>query len=127
MANEVTLLDFWASPFGMRVRIALEEKGIKYQYKEENLPEKSPLLLQSNPVYKKIPVLIHINKPICESLIILNYMDAVWNDKFPLLPSDPYQQAQARFWADFIERKVFPFLPFRFYFMMFVLRVLYSL
>ncbi|GKV36941.1 hypothetical protein SLEP1_g45024 [Rubroshorea leprosula] len=103
MGEEVVLLDFWASPFGMRVRIALEGKGVKYEYKEEQLAlmQKSPLLLQSNPVYKKIPVLIHNNKPICESLIILEYIDSVWNDKFPLLPSDPYQQAQARFWAGF--------------------------
>ncbi|XP_061371483.1 probable glutathione S-transferase isoform X2 [Gastrolobium bilobum] len=80
MADEVVLLDFWASPFGMRVRIALAEKGIKYDYKEEDLRNKSPLLLQMNPVHKKIPVLIH---------------------------SDPYQRAHARFWADFVDKKIY--------------------
>nr|POE52502.1 putative glutathione s-transferase parc [Quercus suber]POF27541.1 putative glutathione s-transferase parc [Quercus suber] len=30
MADEVVLLDFWLSMFGMRVRIALAEKGIKF-------------------------------------------------------------------------------------------------
>ncbi|KAA8519471.1 hypothetical protein F0562_013727 [Nyssa sinensis] len=108
MEDKVVLLDFWASPFGMRVKIALEEKGIKYECKEENLPEeKSSLLLQFNPVHKLIPVLIHNDKPICESLIILEYIDTVWKDKFPLLPSDPYQQSQARFWADFVEKKLY--------------------
>ena len=43
MAKEVVLLDFWPSMFGMRVRIALAEKGIKYEYKEEDLKNKSPL------------------------------------------------------------------------------------
>ncbi|XP_027344288.1 probable glutathione S-transferase isoform X2 [Abrus precatorius] len=80
MADEVVLLDFWPSPFGMRVRIALAEKGVKYEYKEEDLKNKSPLLLQMNPVHKKIPVLIH---------------------------SDPYQRAQARFWADYVDKKVY--------------------
>ncbi|XP_062091544.1 probable glutathione S-transferase [Humulus lupulus] len=105
--QEVVLLDFWVSMFGMRVRIALDEKGIKYEYKEQDLFDKGPLLLQMNPIHKKIPVLIHNGKPICESLIILQYIDEVWPDKAPLLPSDPYQRAQARFWADFIDKKVY--------------------
>ncbi|XP_042501240.1 probable glutathione S-transferase parC [Macadamia integrifolia] len=107
MADEVVLLGFWLSPFGMRVRIALDEKGIKYEHKEENLQYKSPLLLKMNPVHKKIPVLIHNGKPICESLVIIQYIDEVWKDTCSLLPSDPYLRAQARFWADFIDKKIF--------------------
>ncbi|XP_062161540.1 probable glutathione S-transferase parC [Alnus glutinosa] len=106
MADEVVLLDYWASVFGMRVRIALAEKGIKYEYKEQGLRYKSDLLLKMNPVHKKVPVLIHNGKPVCESLIIVQYIDEVWNDKSPLLPSDPYQRAHARFWADFIDQKI---------------------
>ncbi|KAI3943776.1 hypothetical protein MKW98_004281 [Papaver atlanticum] len=56
MAVEVALLDFWPSMFGMRAKVALALKGIKYEYKEENLREKSPLLLKMNPIHKKIPV-----------------------------------------------------------------------
>ncbi|XP_077242227.1 putative glutathione S-transferase [Tasmannia lanceolata] len=106
MGNEVILLDAWASSFGMRVRIALAEKGVEYEYKEENLQDKSLLLLKSNPIHKKIPVLIHNGKPICESLIIVQYIDEVWNEKSPLLPKDPYQRANARFWADFVDKKI---------------------
>ncbi|KAF8391055.1 hypothetical protein HHK36_023355 [Tetracentron sinense] len=106
MAEALVLLDFSLSPFGVRVRIALAEKGIKYEYKEEDLKDKSSLLLQMNPVHKQIPVLIHNGKPICESFIIVQYIDEVWKDKSPLLPSDPYRQAQARFWADFVDKKV---------------------
>ncbi|XP_074310155.1 putative glutathione S-transferase [Silene latifolia] len=107
MANEVILLDFWPSPFGMRVRIALAEKEVKYEYKEEDLSNKSELLLKMNPVQKKIPVLIHNDNPVCESLNIVQYIDEVWSTLNPLLPSDPYQRAQARFWADFIDKKTF--------------------
>ncbi|CAK7324744.1 unnamed protein product [Dovyalis caffra] len=105
--DQVTLLDFWASPFGMRVRIALAEKGVKYEYSEQDLRNKSALLLQMNPVHKKIPVLVHNGKPVCESLIIVQYIDEVWKDKAPLLPSDPYQRAQSRFWADFVDKKIY--------------------
>ncbi|KAM7490677.1 hypothetical protein LguiA_033598 [Lonicera macranthoides] len=106
--SEVILLDCWASIFGMRVRIALAEKGIEYEFKQEDLVNtKSPFLSKMNPVHKKIPVLIHNGKPVCESLIAVQYIDEVWKDKAPLLPSDPYQRAQARFWADFIDKKVY--------------------
>ena len=107
MAEEIILLGVWSSMFGMRVRIALAEKGLKYEYREEDLSNKSPLLLEMNPVHKKIPVLIHNCKPICESLITVEYIDEVWKDRSPLLPSDPYQRAQARFWADFVNKKSF--------------------
>ncbi|KAK9674271.1 hypothetical protein RND81_12G222400 [Saponaria officinalis] len=107
MGSEVILLDFWVSPFGMRVRIALGEKGVKYEYREQDLRNKSELLLKMNPVHKKIPVLVHNNKPVCESLIIVEYIDEVWNETNPLLPSDPYSRAQARFWADFVEKKMY--------------------
>ncbi|KAK4727923.1 hypothetical protein R3W88_032840 [Solanum pinnatisectum] len=107
MSNEVVLLSAYVSMFGMRARIALDEKGIQYEYKEEDLSKKSSLLLQMNPIHKKIPVLIHNGKPICESLIIVEYIDEVWKGKSPLMPSDPYKRAQARFWADFIDKKVY--------------------
>ncbi|KAF8391053.1 hypothetical protein HHK36_023353 [Tetracentron sinense] len=107
MAESIVLLGWWSSPFATRVRIALAEKGIKYECEEEDLKNKSSLLLKMNPVHKKIPVLIHNGKPICESLIIVQYIDEVWKDKSPLLPSDPYQRAQARFWADFVDKKIF--------------------
>ncbi|KAI7741425.1 hypothetical protein M8C21_031153 [Ambrosia artemisiifolia] len=106
--QQLVLLDFWASMFCMRVRIALAEKGIPYEFTEEDfLNNKSQLLLDMNPVHKKIPVLIHNGKPICESSIIVQYIDEVWNHKAPLLPSDPYAKAHARFWADFIDKKLY--------------------
>nr|GLL47212.1 probable glutathione S-transferase parA [Ipomoea trifida] len=105
--DKVVLLNTYVSMFAMRPKMALALKGIPYESKVEDLGNKSSLLLEMNPVHKKIPVLIHNGKPVCESLIILEYIDEVWNDKFPLLPSDPYKRSQARFWADFIDKKIF--------------------
>ncbi|XP_027064697.1 probable glutathione S-transferase parC [Coffea arabica] len=105
--DKVVVFGTYVSMFSMRVQVALGEKGIEYEYKEEDLGNKSPLLLQMNPVHKKIPVMIHNGKPLCESLIIVQYIDEVWHDKNPLLPSDPYQRAQARFWADLVDKKLY--------------------
>ncbi|KAL8161376.1 hypothetical protein V2J09_012865 [Rumex salicifolius] len=106
MGKEVVLMDYWPSMFGMRARIALAEKGVDYDYQEQNPHQKTDVLLKMNPVHKKIPVLVHNGKPVCESLIIVEYIDEVWADRAPLLPSDPYRRAQARFWADYIDKKM---------------------
>ncbi|KAJ4811371.1 Glutathione S-transferase [Rhynchospora pubera] len=100
-SNRPVLLSLWVSPISQRVRITLAEKAVEYEYKEEDVFNKSELLLKSNPVHKKVPVLIHNSRTICESLVIMEYIDEVWPDKVKILPSDPYQRAQARFWADF--------------------------
>ena len=99
---EVRLLGSWASPFVLRVMVALRLKGVEYEMQQETLVNKSELLLRSNPVHKKIPVLLHNGKPISESLIIVQYIDEVWASAPAILPSDPYRRAVERFWGEYI-------------------------
>ncbi|GMP94182.1 hypothetical protein CsSME_00043725 [Camellia sinensis var. sinensis] len=95
--NEVKLLGSSASPYVNRVQIALNLKSINYEFQQENLASKSDLLLKSNPIYKNIPVLIHVDKPICESLIIVQYIDEVWTSGPSILPPDPHNRTIACF------------------------------
>ncbi|VAI68811.1 unnamed protein product [Triticum turgidum subsp. durum] len=93
--EELKLLGWWApgvSPYVLRAQMALAVKGLSYEYLPEDRWCKSDLLIASNPVYKKVPVLIHNGKPICESLLIVEYLDDALglpgNGK-PILPADP--------------------------------------
>jgi glutathione S-transferase len=105
--DELKVLGTWRSPFALRVRLALNIKGLGYKYLEEDLNNKSDLLLESSPVTKKLPVLIHNSVPICESLVILEYIDEIFGAiGSSLLPADPYERAMARFWATYIDSKV---------------------
>ena len=94
----------WVSPFVRLVKLALEIKGIEYV--EEDLKNKSSVLLKYNPIYKEVPILVVNGIPLVESLVILKYIDETWNNgpRFPL--EDPYKKAQIRFWCSFVQKQV---------------------
>ncbi|CAN0843524.1 Glutathione S-transferase U22, partial [Linum grandiflorum] len=74
------ILDCWASPFCARVKLALAVKGLEFEARQEDLfVGKSELLLSSNRIYKKFPVFLHNGNPICESTIIVSYIDEVFD------------------------------------------------
>lgn len=102
------LLSSWSSPYGLRARVALHLKSLKYEHVDEPdvLNAKSELLIKFNPIYKKVPVLIHGDVSICESLNIVLYVDEAWPSEYSILPSLPYNRADARLWAQYVDDKV---------------------
>ncbi|KAJ6814620.1 glutathione transferase GST 23-like isoform X1 [Iris pallida] len=108
--ERVRVFGLWASPFSLRVEWALKLKGVEYEFVNEDFLTngKSAELLHYNPVTKKIPMLVHGEKALAESLVIVEYIDEVWSDGYPILPKDPYERAQARFWARYAEDQCLP-------------------
>ena len=98
-ADDLKVLGMWTSPFVIRVCIVLNLKGLAYEYVEEDLGNKSALLLSSNPVHKTVLVLLHAGRPVNKSQIILQYIDKVWAGTGPaVLSRDPYERVAALFW-----------------------------
>ncbi|RRT72816.1 hypothetical protein B296_00021251 [Ensete ventricosum] len=102
--SSLKLLGSWADSHTHRVQLALKLKGLGFEYQEEDVINPSPALLLHNPVYKKVPVLLHNDRPVVESVVILQYIDETWADN-PIMPADPFDRALARFWCHFAEDK----------------------
>ncbi|KAF5386216.1 hypothetical protein D9615_002310 [Tricholomella constricta] len=97
----------WFCPYVQRGWIALEEKGIKYQYKEVNPYRKERHFLDINPK-GLVPAVVYKGKAIYESLIICEFLEDAYPDQNPLLPSDPTSRAIARVWIDHVSKAIIP-------------------
>ena len=98
--SNLVLLDVFGSPYAQCVRIALVEKDLAYKRTEEDLVAKSDILRRSNPAHAgKVLVLLHAWRAICESLVILEYLDGAFPPP-PLLSADPYARSQVDGWRE---------------------------
>lgn len=94
-------------PFAQRVWIALEAKGIPYQYIEVDPYKKPDVLLEVNP-RGLVPALRHGDWGCYESTVLLEYLEDL-DQGTPLLPrDDPKLRAHCRVWADHVNRSIIP-------------------
>ncbi|MCJ1312960.1 hypothetical protein MMC25_006636 [Agyrium rufum] len=94
-------------PFVQRVWIALEAKGIPYQYIEVDPYKKPQSLLEVNP-HGLVPAVRHGDWAIHESTVIMEYLEDL-NIGEPLLPpGDAKRRAYLRLWADHVNRRILP-------------------
>lgn len=91
------LYNYFRSSTSYRVRLAMNVKGLDFEYKPINLlkgEQRSPEYLKINPL-GGVPTLIHNGKLIPESFAIMEYLDEVFPEP-ALFPKDAYLKARIR-------------------------------
>lgn len=107
MAATPILYNAWFCPFAQRAWVALLEKGVTFEYVEQDPYNKTPEWLAINP-RGLVPVIIHKGKIVYESSICIEYVDEAFQTSTNLLPRDPYERAQVRILSDFISKNLIP-------------------
>jgi glutathione S-transferase len=85
---------FAISNYYNKVKLALLEKGIPFEEVYQGTRSTDEAVLGASPL-GKIPFITTEQGSLCESQVILDYMEAVWPQP-PLLPADPFAAAKVR-------------------------------
>ncbi|KAH8148611.1 uncharacterized protein LAJ45_07322 [Morchella importuna] len=104
--NELKLFGSCFCPFVQRVWIALEVKGLNYQYIEVDPYKKPQSLLDINP-RGLVPALKHGDWGCYESTVLLDYLEDLGVGT-ALLPEHPQVKATSRLWVDHVNRNIVP-------------------
>jgi glutathione S-transferase len=97
----LTLCGFPVSNYYNKVKLALLEKGIVFNEELVNLKSVTPEQLACSPL-GKIPYLRTPQGPLCESQVIMEYIEAIAPTP-ALLPTDAYAAAKVRELCTFID------------------------
>lgn len=103
------LYSYWRSTSSYRVRIALNLKGLPYEYRAIDLVhgvQQSPGYTLLNP-QGRVPLLLDGDVALAQSLAILEWLDETYPDP-PLLPRDPLARARVRAAAYIIASDIQP-------------------
>uniref|UniRef100_A0AC35FF78 Maleylacetoacetate isomerase n=1 Tax=Panagrolaimus sp. PS1159 TaxID=55785 RepID=A0AC35FF78_9BILA len=97
-SSKPILYSYWRSSCSWRVRIALELKGIEYEYKAVNLLASGQIeepFLKLNP-RGMVPAFIYDGKTYSESMAIIEFIDEKFQNGPSLLPKTPEERAIVR-------------------------------
>lgn len=110
-SGNLRLYSFWRSSAAYRVRIALGLKELSYEVEPVHLvkdggQQHSPEYGEVNP-QEFVPVLMHGNRVLRQSMAIIEYLDDTWPDN-PLLPAVARDAQRARAIAQMVACDIHP-------------------
>ena len=109
-ACAMKLYNYFRSSASFRVRIALELKGLSYEYAPVHLPKgehKQPPYAAISPAMLVPTLQLDSGERLGQSMAIIEYLDET-NPEPPLLPRDPLQRARVRALAQLIACEIHP-------------------
>ena len=115
----------WFCPFVQRAWIALEEKRVPYHYVEINPYEdgdgrttkKALPLAEKRRRYPEfvaasprglVPALSHDGGTVCDSMVVVEFIEEQFPQNAPLLPAAPLDRAKCRQWTSFAGAQIIP-------------------
>lgn len=114
--DKPTLYAAWYCPFAQRAWLSLLHKGVDFDYVEINPYEKTDSWMDISRGHGQVPVVAEIGADgsritVPDSLRVMEYLDERFADQgAPLFPTSPEGRAEARYWLDYIGRRVIPYL-----------------
>lgn len=105
--HELVFYAGWFCPFVQRTWLALEEKGLSYEYREVNPYKKEKEFLDINPL-GLVPAIVYQGKALYESLVLNEFLEDEFPDSTKLLPKDSFERARIRLWTDHVTKKFIP-------------------
>lgn len=90
----ITLCGMSLSNYYNKVKLALLEKGIPFTEEHVGTGSRDAAVLAASPL-GKIPFIRTAQGPLCESMAIIEYLEALQPSP-PLLPAEPYAAAKVR-------------------------------
>ena len=111
--KNLVLYNYFRSSTSFRVRIGLELKKLSFEYRAVHLLNAGGE--QNQPAYRKlnpmggVPTLVHGDKVLSQSLVILQYLDDVFPDTYPLFPNEPYAKAKVLQFCEIINADMHAF------------------
>ena len=97
----ITLCGFAVSNYYNKVKLALLEKGVPFTEEYVKTGRKDEEVLADSQL-GKVPYIRTPQGPLCESQVILDYIEATHPNP-PLLPADPFQAAKVRELVSFVD------------------------
>ncbi|HEX4410415.1 MAG TPA: glutathione S-transferase family protein [Xanthobacteraceae bacterium] len=107
--SDMLLYDFGNSVCCQKVRITLRAKGLDWKSVRVDLfkaEQYDPNYLKLNPK-GVVPTLVHDGKPVIESTLICEYIDAAFPQSPKLIPADPWLQSRMRLWSKMVDEGLF--------------------
>ena len=98
----------WRSSASRRVRLCLEEKGLRYETRDVDMAameHHSPENLRINPNGVIPTLILEDGRALYESGTICEYLDEVHPEP-PLRPGDPFARAEMRNWIRYIDERI---------------------
>lgn len=104
------LYSAWYCPFAQRAWLSLLYKDVDFEYVEVDPYKKTKQWMEISRQTGQVPVLaLAKGQAVVDSSRVVEFIDHSLHNINPLFSDDPLENAEQKFWIDFINKKIVPY------------------